>query len=137
MNSGQDNPPKHKSTKPSGIGWKYFTRPHIFTRTILHVIFLRLQKKGGKKTRFRHKTLRINETNEWIINSALYIGTKKGCNLILTYFRVVFTSFGWTKRTSKWRNKREARSYSIVAFIFDRGEEREHVEGVIDDVLNR
>lgn len=93
------------------------------------------RRRGEKK--LDPATRHCELTNEWIINSALYIGTKKGCNLILTYFRIVFTSFGWTKRTSKWRNKREARSYSIVAFIFDRGEEREHVEGVIDDVLNR
>lgn len=93
------------------------------------------RRRGEKK--LDPATRHCELTNEWIINSALYIDTKKGCNLILTYFRVVFTSFGWTKRTSKWRNKREARSYSIVAFIFDRGEEREHVEGVIDGVLNR
>lgn len=58
----------------------------------------------------------------------------------MTYFRVVFTPLGWTKRDVKVKKQKRGEKLFhryFIAFIFDRGEEREQVEGVIDGVLNR
>lgn len=112
MNSGQDNPPKHKSTKPSGIGWKYFS-PHILTRTIL--IFLRLQKKEKKKkldsvTRHCELTKRASANGDY--DSALYIGAvpKRDVTLNCVHkeiFHDVFSSSIHSSRVDETRRQSE------------------------------